>query len=481
MRLLKKDEIESSKLIYIKGSDNNLYPLTILEDDYAKELKSLNNYNENKYLPKTEAYYYQALNELYIKEDIVNENNVEITGKINRHMTHAEDLVILSGNDGLKWVIGMFKELYSILKGYTNKEQIKLSIKFDGAPSVFAWDSFPGLEKPGIAIKSLLSKDPKIMYTLEDIDNFYSKEPILVNKLKFLLPYISLLEIPQGEIWQGDFLFDKDSLIREEGYYSFHPNTIVYKVKKDSEVGKKIEKADVGVVWHTRYTGTSLQDIKAQYNTKISELKENSKVFMTDPYIASLAGLITLTKDENKEITIGINNIEEKAKDLYLNTQYKEIIQDKELIDLFKTFQNYLIKQNIHIESKEFFRNFITFVNNKFMKEIESKKTEKGKDTTNETRYNLVNKIKDYEETFIEIITLIIEITKLKNIFIKKLNSVSQFENYLKTTNGRFITTGEEGFAVSDICGNVVKLVDRYEFSKANFSPNILKGWIKNE
>ena len=75
------------------------------------------------------------------------------------------------------------------------------------------------------------------------------------------------------------------------------------------------------------------------------------------------------------------------------------------------------------------------------------------------------------------ITALIIEITSLKDMFIKKLNNINKFETFLETRSGRYISTGDEGFAVSDMHGNIVKLVDRYEFSYANFSPNIKKGW----
>ena len=57
--------------------------------------------------------------------------------------------------------------------------------------------------------------------------------------------------------------------------------------------------------------------------------------------------------------------------------------------------------------------------------------------------------------------------------------SKGKFETYLQTNSNRFINTGQEGFAVSDITGNIVKLVDRYEFSYAKFSPEIKKGWTK--
>lgn len=406
--------------------------------------------------------------------------NEAVTPTVNRHMTHAEDLVILGGKEGLAWVISMIKGLYDTLKGNTDKGQIKLSIKFDGAPAVFSWSSFPGLEKPGIAIKGLFAKDRKVMFSKEDIEKYYGAQPDLASKLNFLFQYIPSLGIPKGQIWQGDFLFDKNSLIIEKDYYAFHPNTIVYKVKKDSELGEKIGNADVGVVWHTRYTGTSLDDIKAQYNTKVDELKENDKVFMTDPYIPSIAGTVTLTSNENKIISDKLSEIETLSGMLYKLPSYEKIKDSPEIITFFTTFQNNLIKQDKHIDdSQVFLQEFITYVNNKFMKEIETKKTDKGKDAVNKKRFETVEKIQNAEETFILMIDIILDITELKGIFIKKLNNMNKFEKFLKTAEGNFISTGEEGFAASDIHGNIVKLVDRYEFSKANFSPNIVKGWSK--
>lgn len=58
MRLLNKNEIIINQLIYIKGSDDKLYPLTIVDDcDYK---------NEDTQLSLTESYYYQEKNELFI-------------------------------------------------------------------------------------------------------------------------------------------------------------------------------------------------------------------------------------------------------------------------------------------------------------------------------------------------------------------------------------------------------------------------------
>ena len=448
----------------------------IFNDDYNNFRTNYAGYDEDiiKYIwNTTQMVIEESLNEA--------DNSKQITGVINKHMTHAEDLVFLSGREGLEWVINMFKELYEKLKSDTESNKIKLSVKFDGAPSLFVWSKFPGLEKPGLAIKGLFAKDRKIMYNDKNIDKFYRDQPDLAIKLKLMLKYIPAIGIPKNEIWQGDFLFDKTTLVSEKNHYSFHPNTIVYKVEKDSDIGKKISQSDIGVVWHTRYTGDSLDNISAKYDTKVSELKENSKVFMADPYIASLAGYVTLLENEKIEFEENIYIIERLAKNLYKSPEYNKLIKDKELIDLFKIFQNSLIRENIKIDdAEEFLNKFIEFIDKRFKKEIFLRKTTKSQDVLRQKQQELIEKIEKSRGMFQTTISLILAVAELKNMFIKKLNNLGKFETYLQINKKKFIPTGQEGFAISDIHGNVVKLVDRYEFSFANFSPKIIKGWIKN-
>jgi len=404
--------------------------------------------------------------------------NETITPTINKHMTHAEDLVLL-GKDGLEWINKIFPKLYNKLKSNTDKDDIKLSVKFDGAPSIFVWTKFRNeLSKPGVAIKGLFAKNPKVMFTNEDIYKYYKDQPGLVNELKILLKYVKILGIPENEIWQGDLLFDKNSVKDEGKQYSFHPNTIIYKVDKDSEIGEKIGKSEIGIVWHTKYTGTSLKDIKANYNVKISELNQNSIIFMTDPYIASVAGYVTLTEEEKEKIKNLLIKINEESKNLLKSENYNKIIDDKNMILLFNIFSNLLIKQNIRLtDPNKILDKFQYFIKNRLEKEREKKKTDIAKEKITNEENRLLNLIKETKDTFILIINLMIIIKKLKNVFIKKLNNISKFQTFLKTKEGKLLTTGDEGFAVSDIHGNIVKLVDRYDFSYANFSPDIVKGW----
>ena len=68
-------------------------------------------------------------------------------------------------------------------------------------------------------------------------------------------------------------------------------------------------------------------------------------------------------------------------------------------------------------------------------------------------------------------------LAKLKIINI--LNKLNNYDTFLKTRNG-YRTTDQEGYvAIDQLGGDAVKIVDRMEFSFANFSPDIIKGWDK--
>ena len=56
------------------------------------------------------------------------------------------------------------------------------------------------------------------------------------------------------------------------------------------------------------------------------------------------------------------------------------------------------------------------------------------------------------------------------------MQKASRLSTFLRTAKW-FKVTGEEGYVASDKIGNAVKIVDRLEFSRANFSPNVIKGW----
>ena len=63
-----------------------------------------------------------------------------------------------------------------------------------------------------------------------------------------------------------------------------------------------------------------------------------------------------------------------------------------------------------------------------------------------------------------------------KNFLISKLSQIQSIGHFIRTSNG-FKVTNPEGYVAVDRSAGAVKLVDRLEFSRANFT--IAKDWVK--
>ena len=193
-----------------------------------------------------------------------------ITEDKNLHMTHAEDAVIDGGIKGTRNVINYLRDIRDMLGGST-KSSVNISVKWDGAPAVFAGTD-PSDGKFFVAKKGVFNKNPKVYKTHADIDADTVGKGDLNSKLKVALDEFSKLGI-KGVV-QGDFLYERSDIKEEtidgESHLTFHPNTIVYAVPKASELGKAILGSKVGVVWHTVYRGDAFESMSASFGEEIA-------------------------------------------------------------------------------------------------------------------------------------------------------------------------------------------------------------------
>lgn len=66
-----------------------------------------------------------------------------------------------------------------------------------------------------------------------------------------------------------------------------------------------------------------------------------------------------------------------------------------------------------------------------------------------------------------------------KEMIINKMNQAGRIGTFLRTRDG-FKVTSPEGFvAIDHLSNSAVKIVNRMEFSRANFSNDVIKGWQK--
>ena len=197
----------------------------------------------------------------------------------NLHLEHLEDEIINFGVDGGRAAINFLRSLRDMMAG-ARRSSVNMTVKWDGAPAIFAGID-PEDGKFFVAKKSVFNVSPKLYKTEGEIDEDLSGT--LNSKFKIALREFSKLGI-KG-VLQGDLMFTDDvevSKIGDISYYTFQPNTIVYAIPTSSELGKRIKSAKIGVVWHTTYTGKTLQDMKASFGANIKGLKKSSSIWMDD-------------------------------------------------------------------------------------------------------------------------------------------------------------------------------------------------------
>ena len=396
-----------------------------------------------------------------------------ITEQKNTHMTHIEDKVLYGGVKGTRDAIMALRSMRDMLGG---EHDGNVSVKWDGAPAVFAGTD-PTDGRFFVAKKSIFNKSPKVYKSDGDIDADTSGD--LNAKLKLALQYLPELGI-KGVI-QGDFLYAssdlKKSKIKGKDYITFHPNTIVYAVPAGTEMAKQVQAAKIGIVWHTSYSGSSFEGLKASYGVDISKFRKSTNVWSQDAMLRDMTQYTMSKKDTNE-----VNALLSEAGRIFnriSGTTLRQLEANQALAQTIETFNNTYVRKGEVVDNTTVHVNkLVSWIKARYRKEIQSRKTEKGKSVQQKKLDEVLSFFSaENKSSLKEIFELqkMIVLAKLKLINI--LNKLGNVDTFLKTNRG-YRTTGQEGYvAIDKLGGDAVKIVDRMEFSYANFSPDVLKGW----
>lgn len=402
-----------------------------------------------------------------------------ITEAKNTHMEHLEDNVLNNGVNGARDAINALRSLRDMLAGHS-KSSVDITVKWDGAPAIFAGID-PTDGKFFVAKKGIFNKNPKIYKTEAEVRADTSGD--LADKLTLALNHLPELGIKSG-VYQGDFLYSNSDLKKEtidgEVMVTFHPNTIVYAVPYTSELGRTVRQSKIGVVWHTTYTGDSFENMKASFGKPIAnKFKSSKNVWSTDAMFNDVSGKATFTQKQTDYITKLLSDAGKVFRTLHAPT-LNGISENEELLLLVKTHYNSKVRAGERIKNVNAHVNdLMKFITTRYQKEIDKRKTQKGKDAQTEKMKKLMKFFTATNKKNLANIFLMMNyIITAKEYIIAKLDSASSIGTMLKTNNG-FKVTSPEGYVAIDRVGNALKLVNRMEFSKANFSSDIIKGWQK--
>ena len=396
-----------------------------------------------------------------------------LTEAKNLHLEHLEDEVLNNGVTGTRGAINFLRSLRDMLAGNA-KSSVNVTVKWDGAPAIFAGIN-PENGQFFVGTKGVFNKNAKINYSHKDIDRNHPARG-LNQKLKVALTELSKLGIK--DVLQGDMLFTQEDLekktIEGKQYVTFQPNTIVYAVPKES--ASQILSSKMGIVFHTTYSGKTMEDMSASFKVNLRGLSKSSSVWFSDATYKDTSGTINFNKAETKEINGVLSQVGKAFHTLkadVLNT-----VEDTNYNVLIKTFNNTKVRAGEKItNTRQHTRGLIAYVYDKLKADVDRVKRPETKKLKQLTMDNKMKFFRTNSSQLVKIFDMQNLLVDAKELIIKKLQkSKGVMDTFVRTDKG-YRVTQPEGFVAVDHMGKAVKLVDRLEFAHQNFTA--AKNWDK--
>ena len=394
----------------------------------------------------------------------------------NVHLEHIQDEVLNFGVAGARSAINFLQSLRDMLAGHSNVK-VNITTKWDGAPAIFAGIN-PENGKFFVGTKGVFNINPKLNYTDEDIDKNHSGEGLNA-KLKIALRYLPKLGI-KG-VLQGDMMFTKGDIdeqtIDGESYITFQPNTIVYAVPSETKLAKTMLNAQLGVVFHTSYTGKKMADMKASFNVDIGGLTQTKDIWFRDASFVDTSGTATFTEEETKQLTTILSLAGRTFQSISPMT-LNRIATNDTIKTYIKTFNNTKVREGKKVtNTSQQTLELIRYVEAQLNKDIAKVKRDEAKRKYITIKTDVMRFFRQNASQLKIIFDLQNLLIDAKLMIVRKLETVKSIGTFVKTERGFRITAPEGFVAVDRLKGNAVKLVDQLEFSQANF--NAQKNWDK--
>ena len=141
-----------------------------------------------------------------------------------------------------------------------------------------------------------------------------------------------------------------------------------------------------------------------------------------------------------------------------------------------KTYFNYYIKNSKSGMEKvnTMQQQFRDYYDNILQAEIDAKKTPRGKEKYIRAQKDGLRFIDRNKTALYFAIASHITLGNCKNTLLQKMNQIQSIGNFIRTGRG-YRVTAPEGYVAVDRVAGAIKLVDRLEFSRQNFT--MPKGW----
>ena len=412
------------------------------------------------------------------------------------HLEHLEDFVIINGIEGGNLAVKTIENL--IKKIETKDGNLITSTKIDGAPSLYFGSGPDG--KFFVSTKSILNKkDPKVGRSLAEIQQNWKGG--VVDVLSSAFKNFKGVFKEKGLTLQGDLLWSnrtQKKLVEHEGqkFITFQPNTIMYAVPVDnkSDLYKNVKAANVGIVIHGAYTTKEGEggrfDLERIGDQKVREMSSKLNafpgVFVVDPYIDDISVLkgseseLTEIKEILPTIEKLINEIDSDFNKMWVDGADSTIKKAKSLLPIFINQQVKLTGDTetiISTKNEEEFLNTYKKELKKFLKVRAGAEADKltsisGKEKKAAEFQKITEWLDEMQDSFEPVLKIFFRLYNVKQIIVDLFDNVEHKlgQTFVVDRKNDFEmkATKEEGYVLLD-GANMVKIVDRVEFSRNNF------------
>jgi hypothetical protein len=384
------------------------------------------------------------------------------------HLQHIEDIILTDGHSGGEAVVNYFQGMLQTLQGSAD-QPINVSVKWDGAPAVVCGID-PVNGRWFVGTKGVFGKTPKLNYNKDDIARNHGTDDLGQKLLKCLV-HLKKLNI-QG-IVQGDFMFDRDTLARQsiagENYITFKPNTITYAVPEKSDLGQKMSSAQVGIIFHTTYTGDTITNLKAQYGADVESFTRTPDVWFDNATYKNVSGTANFTAEEQQQFTAGIDQLKSLLSKVPTNLSAM-LGMNKDFLPFFMLYINDQIRQGrIPMDTNQYLKDFVEFYQGRMQQQAAGLKAQKALQLRQQKMKDMPVFLKQMQRPLAAMMAFYKQVIELKNLTLAKLNKATAIGTFAQTDAGLEVTD-PEGFVAVGKAGDAVKLVDRLGFSRKNLT-----------
>ena len=262
------------------------------------------------------------------------------------------------------------------------------------------------------------------------------------------------------------------------------PNKIVYAFSEDNADYNKVKNADFGIAFHTIYKDKD-GEMRQGFNVDPTRLNVPNNFYIMSP-------AINASKDKAdydlSALEKEYNNLKQLEQKLINDPAYEELINNSTFMNYWNTFENANLadKKQVNLNVNTFIGDLKEYVNDKLSKEYNKKlntvKTDKGRqsatDKYNKDTQELANLIDSHKDTLTNLVNCLNSAANIKMLMWAGLKKAkNDYSTFYKSRTKGYIPSEGEGIAMSDMDGNIVKIVDRSTFSSYNRDPDIMSGF----